>query len=189
MDPKQIIETLASQLDDQGMAALGDLVKHASTQAVATAAQQQAAKEDGIQKLAADLANAGFEPHEVVQYLDKLAEQQKEAAECQAILGDISVMGQWLGKEAGEVASKVILRRLEEYVQKHAAEDEGSEEDKKEDKAEGLPPQFAAQAGKMKEEGSEEEKEDEDEEGEAEKEASVRAAKLAEILAPVLLRG
>jgi hypothetical protein len=178
MNAEQIVGTLASQLDDDGLVALQTLVKQASMQAVQAAQVQQAHQEDAVQKLAADLANAGYELHEVEAYLNKVAEAQKEAEDCQAIKDDCDAMGVWIGKTAGEVASQVILQNLSSFVQKHA-------EDEEEEKSKGgkMPPELLAKMKEKEDEGSEEEEDEEEE-----KEASARAQQLAKILAPVLLR-
>lgn len=201
MNEKDIVATLAEQLDDNGMAA----VRHLMDKVAAGAVQAAAEKQTTVQKLAHDLAQAGFEPHEVAGYMDKFAEQQKQAEEANSIIGDCVSMGTLMGKQAAEVhkafadelaeyigkqAAAVHLRVLQNMVNKTAAEEEAAEEAKEEAAEAAVAAAAAAgEAKKDKEEDSEEEGKEDEEKEEAKKEAAARVAKLAQILGPALLRG
>ena len=167
MDPQQIINVLSSQLDEDGVTALNYLVEKVASESAQAAAEH----EDGLAKLAGDLAEAGFEPQDVEEFLNKLAEEQKLAQEVQDISNDCQAMGTVMGKFAFDA----FMALCSDHVQKTAEEEEKEkeeEEDKEEEK-------------KDKEEAQPEEGREEADKEEPTKEAHI--ARLAEILAPFII--
>jgi Holliday junction resolvasome RuvABC DNA-binding subunit len=172
---EQRLQKLASKLDNDDMAVLGGLLQKVAADSANAGAQAAASQEDNLQKIATTLVEQGFSDEEIVQAVEKIAEEQKVAAECSGITQDCLAMGSLMGKQASQVvaghadalaeyigkkAAAVCIQNLQGYA-KSASEDEDEDEEEKKDKG-GSPPPFVAS-----------EKEEDDEE-DKEKEASVQ---------------
>jgi len=176
MDAQNIVQVLASQLNGDGMTALGEILKIASSRPVQEADQREFA----ISKLASDLATAGFEPEEVLGFLDKLAEEQKLAQEVDHIKGDCLAMGSFMGKQAFDT----FIGLCADHV-KTAQEDEDAPEGLKEEVKDAIE---ETEDKEDEEEAKDEVKDAKEELSEAKEEAAKEAqvAKLASILSPFL---
>jgi len=175
---EQQIRKLASKLDQEDLAVLGGILQKVAADSAQAGATAKDTQEKELQKLATDLVAQGYNDSEIAAAVEKIAEHQKTAAECQGISNDIMAMGTMMGKQAmgvqaahadelatyiGKKAAAVHIKELQNFV-KRAEEDEDEDEDKGKKEDSGKPPPFVAEA---------KEKDDEDDEDEPEKEASV----------------
>lgn len=176
------LRKLAKKLDDDDMAVLGGLLQKVANDSAVAGVHAAANQESNLEKIATTLVEQGFSDDEIVEAVEKIAEEQKVAAECDGITQDCLAMGTMMGKQASAVQAQ-YADGLAEYIGKKAAAiciqnlqgyaKLAQEEEEKEDEEE-LPPEMRAQAKKMKDKGYEVEKEDEEEEEEEEeKEASL----------------
>lgn len=170
---EQRIRKLASKLDQEDMAVLGSLLQKVAADSAYAGATAKDNQEVELQKLATDLVAQGYNDDEIVAAVEKIAEHQKTAAECQGITNDIVAMGTMMGKQAmgiqmshadeyatyiGKKAAAVHIQELQNFV-KAAEEEEEEEEEKKEDSSSKMPPQLRkrTRSGQGEEEGEEEE--------------------------------
>lgn len=190
------IRKLASKLDQEDLAVMGALLQKVASDSANAGARAVATQEEELQKLATDLVAQGFTDQEIVGAVEKIAEHQKTAAECDGITQDILAMGTMMGKQAsavqmetadevatyiGKKAAAVHIQALHGYVKR--AEDESDED---------MPPELKKKHEKKESseyEAGESEEEDEDEKEEEKEAARRRIHLLKAILAGSGLEG
>lgn len=174
------LRKLAEKLDDDDMTVLGGLLQKVANDSAVAGAHAAANQEDHLEKIATTLVDQGFSDDEIAEAVEKIAEEQKVAAECDGITQDCLAMGTMMGKQAsavqaqyadglaeyiGKKAAAICIQNLQGYA-KHAEEHEDDKEMDPDTK--GLPPEMRAKAEEAKSK-----KDDEDEDDDEKKEASL----------------
>ena len=195
------LRKLASKLNKNDMAVIGELLQKVAADSARAGASAAANQDAALEKIASDLVAQGFSDDEIVLAVEKIAEEQKVAAECGNITQDCMAMGTLMGKQAsaviaesadslatyiGKKAAAVCVSNLRQFVKGAEAEDEEEKAEGKEHEAKESPEFQAGESEEEKEDKAEDDKEDE-----GEKEASVnrRVALLRAILSGTGLEG
>ena len=195
------LRKLASKLNKNDMAVIGELLQKVAADSARAGASAAANQDAALEKIASDLVAQGFSDDEIVLAVEKIAEEQKVAAECGNITQDCMAMGTLMGKQAsaviaesadslatyiGKKAAAVCVSNLRQFVKGAEAEDEEEKAEGKEHETKESPEFQAGESEEEKEDKAEDEKEDE-----GEKEASVnrRVALLRAILSGTGLEG
>jgi len=195
------LRKLASKLNKNDMAVIGELLQKVAADSARAGASAAANQDAALEKIASDLVAQGFSDDEIVLAVEKIAEEQKVAAECGNITQDCMAMGTLMGKQAsaviaesadslatyiGKKAAAVCVSNLRQFVKGAEAEDEEEKAEGKEHETKESPEFQAGESEEEKEDEAEDEKEDE-----GEKEASVnrRVALLRAILSGTGLEG
>lgn len=172
MNTEQILTKLASSLNDEGVALLGELLQKNAASSAATAVTASRAHDDNMSKLAADLA-ANHSLEEIDAVFSKIAHEQKVASECDKIASDAVALGAYMGKAAAavfidELRAAGVLKSAEGMPPELAAamEEKGEGEKKEEPESEEKKEEPEA-GGKDKAEVKDEEKSEEGEKKEA----------------------
>ena len=201
------LRKLASKLNKNDMAVIGELLQKVAADSARAGASAAANQDAALEKIASDLVAQGFSDDEIVLAVEKIAEEQKVAAECGNITQDCMAMGTLMGKQAsaviaesadslatyiGKKAAAVCVSNLRQFVKGAEAETE-AEDEAKEEKAEGKEheakesPEF--QAGESEEEKEDEAEDEKEDEGEKEASVNRRVALLRAILSGTGLEG
>ena len=195
------LRKLASKLNKNDMAVIGELLQKVAADSARAGASAAANQDAALEKIASDLVAQGFSDDEIVLAVEKIAEEQKVAAECGNITQDCMAMGTLMGKQAsaviaesadslatyiGKKAAAVCVSNLRQFVKGAEAEAEEEKAEGKEHETKESPEFQAGESEEEKEDKAEDEKEDE-----GEKEASVnrRVALLRAILSGTGLEG